>query len=146
MGAGTRLKEALKARNFTIKQLSDMAGIPLNTLYSITKRDSETISLPVAIQISQALGVDVNWLRLGYTLEDHDNATLENVRVRQNEAILNTKIKKLNSEALGKIIDYTDLLIISGRYDRPPIPEKTNLTVYGDGPAGNFPPKPEEDG
>lgn len=145
MGAGTRLKEALKTKNCTIKQLADMAGIPLNTLYSITKRDSETISLPVAIQISQALDIDANWLRLGYTLEDHDNAVLENVHARQNEAILSTKIKKLNSEALVKIIDYTDLLIISGRYNRQPVPGKMRVTVYGDGPAGDFPPKPEED-
>ena len=40
MGLGLKLKELLKERNMTIKELSALSGVSLNTLYSITKRDN----------------------------------------------------------------------------------------------------------
>lgn len=43
MGVGFRIKAVLREQKMTIKQLSELANIPLNTLYSITKRDSERV-------------------------------------------------------------------------------------------------------
>lgn len=40
MGVGVRIKTILREKNMTIKELSQKTGISLNTLYSITKRDS----------------------------------------------------------------------------------------------------------
>lgn len=42
MGLGKNLKEILKQKNMTIKDLSEKTGISANTLYSITKRDGRT--------------------------------------------------------------------------------------------------------
>ena len=39
MALGVNLKEILKQKNMTIKDLSKETGISVNTLYSITKRD-----------------------------------------------------------------------------------------------------------
>ena len=57
MGVGTKIKAILKEQKKTIKQLAEESGVPLNTLYSITKRDSKVVSDPVVEKISNALGV-----------------------------------------------------------------------------------------
>lgn len=56
MGFGTVLKELLAQKNMSIKELSEIAGIPLNTLYSITKRDSTNIRPETLEKIANALG------------------------------------------------------------------------------------------
>lgn len=146
MGIGNRIEKKANEKGIRIKKLSEMAGIPYSTLYSICKRDSDRISQDILLKVASALNVDLNWLLHGQTLEDRDNATKESVAVRFTAAELQAKMGKLDSEGLKKVADYVDLLLISGRYDRQPVTVNNTLTVYGDGPAGNFPPKPEEDG
>ena len=53
MGYGIRIKEILRNKGLTIKQLSEMSGVPLNTLYSITKRDSKRIDSVILHRISK---------------------------------------------------------------------------------------------
>lgn len=62
MGVGIRLKTILRSQNLTIKQLSERANIPLNTLYSITKRDSERVDPVILQRIADALGVPTSQL------------------------------------------------------------------------------------
>lgn len=57
MGAGLRLKEILRQKKMTIKQLSELTGISLNTLYSITKRDSTHIDSAILSIITKSLGI-----------------------------------------------------------------------------------------
>lgn len=58
MGVGIRLKEILREKGMTIKQLSAQSGISLNTLYSITKRDSKRVDRIVAQCIAKTLDID----------------------------------------------------------------------------------------
>ena len=62
LGAGIRLKELLRDRGMTIKQLSIDSGISLNTLYSITKRDSERIDDVILKRLSDTLGIPTSYL------------------------------------------------------------------------------------
>ena len=57
MGVGFRLKTLLRERNMTIKELSEISGIPKNTLYSITKRDSERVDATVIQAMARVLNV-----------------------------------------------------------------------------------------
>lgn len=57
MGSGARLKEILRQRKMTIKQLAETTGISLNTLYSITKRDSTNIDSAILSRITAALNI-----------------------------------------------------------------------------------------
>jgi len=57
MGVGLRLKTALRENNMTIKEFAALSGISLNTLYSITKRDSESIDGVILDIISSTLGL-----------------------------------------------------------------------------------------
>lgn len=57
MGIGINLKRILAERKMTIKELSKRSGIPINTLYSITKRDSENISSAILTKLANELDV-----------------------------------------------------------------------------------------
>ena len=62
MGVGLRLKEILRDRGITIKELADHARVPANTLYSITRRDSERVDSVVLARIARALDVSIGTL------------------------------------------------------------------------------------
>lgn len=57
MGTGAIIKAILKEQKKTIKQLAADSGVSLNTLYSITKRDSSAVTYPILNKIATALGV-----------------------------------------------------------------------------------------
>ncbi len=59
MGVGFRLKEILRDKKMTIKKLAEITGIPVNTLYSITKRDSDRVDYVILSKIAEALNVTV---------------------------------------------------------------------------------------
>lgn len=57
MELGTKIKEIVKSRNITIKELSEISGVSLNTLYSITKRNNKTIRPDILIKMANALEI-----------------------------------------------------------------------------------------
>lgn len=61
MGVGVRIKIALREKKMTIKQLSQQSGISINTLYSITKRDSDNVDILVLEDISHTLGLPASF-------------------------------------------------------------------------------------
>lgn len=60
MGFGTVLKDLLSDKNMSIKELSKESGIPLNTLYSITKRDTINVNQNTLEKISKTLDVPMD--------------------------------------------------------------------------------------
>ena len=60
MGIGTNIKRILAVRRMTIKNLSEQSGIPINTLYSLTRRDSESTKSEYLNRIATVLGVSVD--------------------------------------------------------------------------------------
>lgn len=62
MGFGIKLKMMLKNHNMTIKELAEITGISINTLYSITKRDSENVRFDIYIKIAEALKIPLEEL------------------------------------------------------------------------------------
>lgn len=55
MGTGLLLKEILREKGMTIKSLAQESGISVNTLYSITKRDSNNVDPIVLKKIAATL-------------------------------------------------------------------------------------------
>lgn len=113
MGFGITLKTILRERGMTIKRLAELSDVPLNTLYSITKRDSERVDPVVLGQIAAALEIDP------YSLADFDTASkmLEdrmNVRGR-----LDAAYKKLNDAGQELVADTAELLARHPDYQRP---------------------------
>lgn len=65
MGVGRQIKSILRTKKMTIKQLSQETGIPINTLYSITKRDSTRVDTVILEKIATALECNVRDLTPG---------------------------------------------------------------------------------
>jgi transcriptional regulator with XRE-family HTH domain len=72
MGVGLRLKTVLREKKMTIKELSEQTGISLNTLYSITKRDTENVDEVILGKISDALLLSWSFFSSCAPFEDLD--------------------------------------------------------------------------
>lgn len=110
MGVGTNLKEILRSKKMTIKQLSELADIPVNTLYSITKRDSERVDKVILNRLAAALGVDP------YSLYSFDQATAaleERINARER---VDTALGKLNHDGQQKAVERVEELTEIPRY------------------------------
>ncbi|WP_435056286.1 helix-turn-helix domain-containing protein, partial [Thomasclavelia cocleata] len=62
MGVGIRLKNILDEKNITLKDLSLISGVSLNTLYGITKRDNDTIKSDILTKIAGSLNVPPQYI------------------------------------------------------------------------------------
>jgi len=62
LGLGSRVKLILSHRNMTIAELAEKTGISKNTLYAMTKRDSEDIKLEHLQKIADVLDVTLDSL------------------------------------------------------------------------------------
>lgn len=103
MGLGTNLKKILKERNVTIKELSEKSGVSLNTLYSITKRDSRMSRYDIVKKVASTLGVTVSELT-GFEI-DEPKTNMENARLYEVIKRDSTQSTDLNdiSEILNKM-------------------------------------------
>lgn len=59
MGIGQYLKELITSKGISLKELSRISGVSVNTLYSITQKDPKTITNKTAQLLSKALDVPV---------------------------------------------------------------------------------------
>lgn len=105
MGIGTNLKKILSDKNMTIKELSEKSGVSLNTLYSITKRDSNMSRYDIIEKIALTLNVTVKELT-GYEI-DEPNTDIQNAR--HHEIIKDNTIFKKRDKTLFESL--TDLLL-----------------------------------
>ena len=135
MGLGVRLKEILKAEGLTIKELSEMSGVSINTLYSITKRDNIMARYDIVKKIADTLHIDVEEL-VGQTI-DYDK--VENVKnARLYEVIQKEDQTPLDiSDAMMKVSQKADSLIASndvttGVHLPSKVKEKNNRNIRTD--------------
>ncbi len=57
---GSTLREVLDEKKISVSELSRLAGVPAQTLYSIIKRDSMKISFELLLHLCQALQVPID--------------------------------------------------------------------------------------
>lgn len=120
MGAGNNLKKILATRQMTIKELADLSGVPLNTLYSITKRDSQNIRSVVLNAISQALDVSPFDITIDTDALALDEKLFERIEIAfgYDAASMLYDFKELNQQGQDKVIDYINDLILIEKYVR----------------------------
>ncbi len=113
MGFGINLKKILKEKGLTIKELAEISGVSINTLYSITKRDTEIPTPEIIKKIANALNIKESDL---LTYEDLNQAIKSDLEsLRQAEISLRSKLydiaEMLNSFALAELLnDAIDML------------------------------------
>ena len=142
-----RIEQILKERGRSRRQLAKIAGIRPTPLQSALER-RKNLTVEMAISLATALNIDVNWLINGYTLDERRQAMIDYAKNRrvevQSEKQISDGLRLLNAEGKMKIADYIDDLVKSGKYQiqHSKALDGTKLQVYGNGPAGNFPPYP----
>lgn len=141
---GARIRFLRKRTGLTQQELGDLLGVS-GSLVGQYENGTRNPKYETLTKIARALDGDINWLRNGYTMEERDATMKDAVSRTYATADIRQRMEKLNTDGLIKIADYVNLLILSGLYERQDEPRGTKVTVYGDGPAGSFPPKPKEE-
>ena len=107
MGFGNKLKEVLKSKGMTIKELSSMTGISLNTLYSITKRDTHMPDKDTIDKITAALNISPNELISYEDFEKKFDAAMN--QLQDTEIYMRKKLyeitEMLNVDAMYELIN-----------------------------------------
>lgn len=135
MGIGIKIKELIKERNITIKQLAEDSKIPVNTLYSIIKRDSERVRAETVQVLADVLGVAPTYL-IGYDdkivrPEQYSQQELAEIKAGawaayQDHAATITErpiidaFRKLNDEGQQKAIERVEELTEIPKYQKEP--------------------------
>ncbi len=122
MGVGKNIKRILAEKEMSIKELHEISGISLNTLYSITKRDSTSINPEILASIAKALNVtnfdltvDVEQLRSDVRLQEE----VQNAFGKSAVDLLNN-FDQLNAEGQTKASDYVSDLTKLPKYKKEP--------------------------
>ena len=152
MTTGQRIKAARKNAGLTQKELGQRLGVAYQTLAQ-WENDLRNPKYETLQRIAAALNVDVSWLMNGYTLEQRDQESKDYVKKRFAETNawkdrldeIGQDLGKLNDEgqveAVKRVKELTE--IEKYRYKQKPSPFSAGIKVYGDGPAGSFPPFPQ---
>lgn len=108
MGIGLNLKRILANKKLTIKDLSVQSGVPLNTLYSITKRDPDSISSSVLTAIAMALEVSPFDITVDVTNLSDDTKLVDQISVvfGSGAVELLCDYDTLNDQGKQKALDY----------------------------------------
>lgn len=123
MGIGSNIKKILAERKMKISQLSEISGVKINTLYSITKRDSVNVNSDVLTAIASALDVspfdltvDVDQLRSDVKLLEQ----IQRVYGKDGLDLLND-FDSLNTDGKTKACEYvSDLTLIYPKNKKEP--------------------------
>lgn len=128
MGVGKNIKRILAEKEMSIKELHEISGISLNTLYSITKRDSTSINPEILANIATALNVtnfdltvDVEQLRSDVRLQEE----VQNAFGKSAVDLLNN-FDQLNPEGQRKASEYVSDLTEQPKYKKEPSPAATD--------------------
>lgn len=93
MAIGIRLKEILKQKKMTVKQLSENSGVSENTLYGIIKRDNKTINPDIATKITTALEIKIaDLMGISDYLEDAEQAIHETTSFKDYLGVLGYEV------------------------------------------------------
>lgn len=108
MGFGANLKGLLKERGMTLKQFSEKSGIPVNTLYAITKRDSNNVRVETVEKIADTLNITADSL-ITYQPQEHSEKLSE--KSLKNQTYLSGCVSKVISEYDKKMKVFKNQLI-----------------------------------
>ena len=77
MGIGKNVKALARSRRLSLVELSEKSGVPLNTIYTLTREDPRNATMRTLDRLAEALEVDVRTLQTGmlYAPEKESNLT-----------------------------------------------------------------------
>ena len=113
MGIGKNVKALARSRRLSLVELSEKSGVPINTIYTLTREDPRNATMRTLNRLAEALEVDVRTLQTGIEFAPE--------RVKEKESNL-TKlildiIKTLSTPEEIDWVHIEDLVIEAERLD-----------------------------
>lgn len=125
MDIGSKIRDTRKKRGLSQVEVAQAAKIAVNSLrlYESNKRQPRLEQLQA---IADALGVDINWLVNGQTLEQRDQAIKDHISRRFTEAELDKRLRgsydTLTLEGKEKAVDSVEIIAGNPAYQKPKKP------------------------
>lgn len=110
---GTTLKRILEEKKMTPVELSRLTDIPVQTIYSIMKRDNDKVGLHKLVEICDVLDVSIEEFYMDYI----NSKSAESMKVfseHEKEVIRN--LRNLTEQGQKKVLDYINDLKNTGKY------------------------------
>lgn len=131
MGIGKNVKALAKDRGLNLVELSEKSGVPLNTIYTLTREDPRNATMRTLDRLAEALKVDVRTLQIGIEyLPEKDNRP---ERVKEKESKLTKLILDIiKTLSTPENIDWAhieDLVIEAERLDNEIKEEKRDGSI-----------------
>lgn len=108
-----RIKERKKELKITNRQLSDLSGVSYGTLNKILGSETQEPSITNIIKISQALGLETEYVIHGKKNNATDNSDIlsESLALNISDSELTDILNRLSDKSLSELESYLDYLL-----------------------------------
>lgn len=119
MGIGKNVKALAKAKGLNLIELSEKSGVPINTIYTLTREDPRNATMRTLDRLAEALEVDVRTLQTGVFYAPEEDNRSERVKEKENNLtkLILDIIKTLSTPEDIDWVHIEDLVIEAERLD-----------------------------
>lgn len=119
MGIGKNVKALAKAKGLNLIELSEKSGVPLNTIYTLTREDPRSATMRTLDRLAEALKVDVRTLQTGIEFTPEKDNRPERVKEKEGKLtkLILDIIKTLSTPEDIDWVHIEDLVIEAERLD-----------------------------
>lgn len=119
MGIGKNVKALAKSRRLSLVELSEKSGVPINTIYTLTREDPRNATMRTLDRLAEALEVDVRTLQTGVFYAPEEDNRSERVKEKENNLtkLILDIIKTLSTPEDIDWVHIEDLVIEAERLD-----------------------------
>lgn len=119
MGIGKNVKALAKDRGLNLVELSKKSGVPLNTIYTLTREDPRNATMRTLDRLAEALKVDVRTLQTGIEFTPEKDNRPERVKEKEGKLtkLILDIIKTLSTPEDIDWVHIEDMVIEAERLD-----------------------------
>lgn len=119
MGIGKNVKALAKDRELKLIELSKKSGVPLNTIYTLTREDPRSATMRTLDRLAEALKVDVRTLQTGIEFTPEKDNRPERVKEKEGKLtkLILDIIKTLSTPEDIDWVHIEDMVIEAERLD-----------------------------
>lgn len=119
MGIGKNVKALAKDRGLNLIELSKKSGVPLNTIYTLTREDPRNATMRTLDRLAEALKVDVRTLQTGIEFTPEKDNRPERVKEKEGKLtkLILDIIKTLSTPEDIDWVHIEDMMIEAERLD-----------------------------
>lgn len=119
MGIGKNVKALAKDRGLNLIELSKKSGVPLNTIYTLTREDPRSATMRTLDRLAEALKVDVRTLQTGIEFTPEKDNRPERVKEKEGKLtkLILDIIKTLSTPEDIDWVHIEDMVIEAERLD-----------------------------